>query len=145
MPDPACTPGEAAPKGIKTNRKNEGNAMQQITEQMTQIMAKMMPYMWYVADVGLTFLALGALAWLIWLLNGRCTWLLRLSGRILVVLGIFFVASQIVGFLLGMNAFLNLADPNKYEFAPLPFWMIGLPFIVTGVIMRIFGAFRPTH
>lgn len=119
--------------------------MQQITEQMTQIMAAMMPYMWHIANVGLAFLVLGGLAWLIWLYNGHATWLLRLSGRILVVLGIFFIACQIVGLLLGMNAFLNLADPNKYEFAPLPFWMIGLPFIVTGLFMRIFGSFRPTH
>ena len=119
--------------------------MQQVIEQMTQLMTMIMPYMWDVAYVGLTFLALGALAWLIWLFNGRCTWLLRLSGRILVVLGIFFVACQFAGFLLGMKAFLNLADPNKYEFAPLPFWMIGLPFIVTGFFMRIFGSLRPTH
>ena len=119
--------------------------MQQVTEQMTQIMAMMMPYMWYIADAGIALLALGGIAWLIWLINGSATWLLRLSGRLLVVLGIFFVACQIAGYLLGMSAFLNLGDVSKFEFIHLPFWQIGLPFIVAGFFLRIFGAFRPTH
>jgi hypothetical protein len=119
--------------------------MQDIVEFMTQIMAKMMPYMWYIADVGIAFLALGAAAWLIWLFAGRATWLLRLSGRMLVILGVFFVACQIAGLLLGMKPWLNLGDVSKAEFDALPFWMIGLPFIVTGIFMRIFGSLRPTH
>ena len=119
--------------------------MQEIIEQMTQIMTKMMPYMWYIADVGLALLAIGAVAWLIWLLSGQGTGLLRFSGRLLVVLGVFFVACQLAGLLLGMKPWLNLGDISKGEFEALPFWMIGLPFIVVGLFMRIFGAFRRTH
>ena len=119
--------------------------MQEVVEQMTHIMAVMMPYMWYIADVGLALLVLGAVAWLIWLFTGQATGLLRFSGRLLVVLGIFFVACQIAGLLLGMKPWLNLGDISKGEFVALPFWMLGLPFIVIGLFMRIFGAFRPTH
>ncbi len=119
--------------------------MQQIVEQMTQIMTKMMPYMWDIADLGIAFLILGGAAWLIWLVNGRATLLLRLSGRFLVVLGIFFVACQLAGLFLGMKPWLNLGDLSKGEFVALPFWMIGLPFFVTGIFLRIFGSLRPTH
>jgi len=119
--------------------------MQEIVEQMTQIMTKMMPYMWDIADAGIALLILGAAGWLIWLVTGRATWVLRLSGRLLVVLGIFFVACQLAGLFLGMKPWLNLGDLSKGEFVGLPFWMIGLPFFVTGIFLRIFGSFRPTH
>ncbi len=118
--------------------------MQDIIELMTQIMTKMMPYMWYIADVGIAALILGAIAWLNWLFTGGSTGLLRFCGRLLIVLGIFFVACQIAGLLLGMKPWLNLGDIGKGEFEALPFWMIGLPFIVTGFFLRIFGALRPT-
>lgn len=119
--------------------------MQEVIEQLTQIMVKMMPYMWYIADVGIALLVIGAVAWLTWLFTGWATGLLRLSGRLLVGLGLFFLASQLAGLMLGMKPWLNLGDVNKGEFIALPFWMMGLPFLVTGLFMRIFGSFRPTH
>jgi hypothetical protein len=118
--------------------------MQDIIELMTQLMKNMMPYMWYIADAGIAALILGAIAWLIWLITGGATGLLRFCGRLLVVLGVFFVLCQIAGLLLGMKPWLNLGDINKGEFDALPFWMIGLPFIVTGFFLRLFGAIRPT-
>ena len=118
--------------------------MQNAIELMTQIMTKMMPYMWYVADVGIAALILGAIGWLNWLFTGRSTGLLRSCGRVLIVLGVFFVACQIAGLLLGMKPWLNLGDISKGEFDALPFWMIGLPFFVVGFFFRIFGALRPT-
>jgi hypothetical protein len=119
--------------------------MQDIIEMMTQIMTKMMPYMWYIADVGIFALILGGIAWVVWLFTGEFTGVLRFCGRVLFVLGVFFVACQIAGLLLGMKPWLNLGDISKGEFDALPFWMIGLPFIVTGFVMRIFGAIRPTR
>jgi len=119
--------------------------MQQVIEQMTQLMTMIMPYMWYIADVGIALLVLSGVAWLIWLLNGRATCLLRFSGRLLVVFGVFFLLCQVAGLLLGMKPWLNLGDINKGEFEALPFWMIGLPFLVVGMFMRIFGSLRATH
>ncbi len=118
--------------------------MQDIIELMTQVMTKMMPYMWYIADAGIAALVLGGIAWLVWLFTGGATGLLRLCGRVLIVLGVFFVACQIAGLLLGMKPWLNLGDISKGEFDALPFWMIGLPFFVVGFFFRIFGALRPT-
>jgi hypothetical protein len=118
--------------------------MQNAIELMTQIMTKMMPYMWYIADVGIAALILGGIAWLIWLFTGNATGLLRLCGRLLVVIGVFFVLCQIAGLGLGMKPWLNLGDVSKGEFDALPFWMIGLPFFVVGFVLRLFGALRPT-
>ena len=114
-------------------------------ETMIDLMNQMFPYMKIVAYVGGAFLVIGAVAWLIWVFSGWCTWLCRLSGRVLIVLGIFFLAAQAAGYLLGMWPEINFGDISKAEFNTYAFWIIGLVLLIPGFVLRIFGAFRPTH
>ena len=127
-PAAACTLGDGAANGIKNERKNKGNAMQEIVEQMTQIMTKMMPYMWYIADVGIAFLVFGAarLADLACYRPGYMAFAAFRPAahgprRILCGLPGCWIASWNEA----------VAEPwrhSKGEFVALPFWMIGLPF-----------------
>ncbi len=114
-------------------------------EQMIDIMNMMFPYMKIIAYVGGAMLVIGVLAWLLWIFTGWCTWLLRLSGRLLIILGLFFLACQAAGYFLGMSPEINFGDFQKAEFNTEPFWIVGLILLIPGFILRVFGSFRPTH
>jgi hypothetical protein len=114
-------------------------------EAMLNVMNQMFPYMKIIAYVGVAFLVLGALALLLWILLHRCSWLLRLSGRLLILLGLFFLACQVAGYFLGMTPEINFGDISKLEFNTMAFWIIGLVLLVPGFFLRILGAFRALH
>ena len=77
---------------------------------MTDIMTQIMPYMTPIAYVGVAVLAIGILAWLLWIVSGWCTCLLRFTGRLLILIGLFFLASQAVAMFLQMPQELDLGD-----------------------------------
>lgn len=98
-----------------------------------------------IAEVGGAFLAIGIVALLIWVVLERCTWLMRLAGRVLVLLGLFFLACQVAGMFLGMTPEINFGDIEKLEFNTIAFWIVGLVLLIPGFFLRILGSFRPTH
>ncbi len=112
---------------------------------LTDIMTQIMPYMTPLAYVGVAVLAIGILAWLLWVLSGWCTWLLRLTGRLLILVGLVFLASQVAAVYLQMPQDLDLGKVDIFGFKTQPFWAAGLFFFIPGFVLRIFGAFRPTH
>lgn len=114
---------------------------------VTDLMSNVMPYMIYLAYVSGALLVIGAVAWLLWVFSGWCTWLLRLSGRLLILLGVIFLAATAVAYLLGWQPpYYNYGDVTNYNFdKKLYFWVVGLILIVPGLFFRIFGSFRPTH
>jgi hypothetical protein len=105
---------------------------------MMDMMAKMMPLMMPLVWLGLALIAVGVLSVLARLITGSphasrgASW----SGTLLLLLGVFFLASQVAGMLLGATPAINLGDATKYEFNLKPFWMIGLVFLVPGLAFR---------
>ncbi|MGO9460265.1 MAG: transporter [Rhodomicrobium sp.] len=112
---------------------------------MMELMTQMMPYMMPAVYAGAALLAIGVIALLVWFFSGWCTRLLRLAGRLLIVFGLFFLACEFAGLFLGAEPKINFGDATKFEFNTKPFWMFGLAFLIPGIVMRVLGAFRPTH
>ncbi|MGO8952126.1 MAG: transporter [Rhodomicrobium sp.] len=112
---------------------------------MTDMMMQIMPYMTPIAYVGVAVLAMGILSWLLWVVSGWCTCFLRFTGRLLILIGLFFLASQAVAMFLQMPQELDLGDLARFGFKTQPFWVAGLFFFIPGFVLRIFGAIRPTH
>lgn len=105
---------------------------------MMDMMAKMMPFMMPLVWLGVALVVLGILSVVLRLLTGSAlasrsaSW----SGTLLVVVGLFFIASQAAGMLLGATPAINFGDATKYEFNLKPFWMVGLAFLVPGLVVR---------
>jgi hypothetical protein len=121
--------------------------MDEVKLALTNLMGTVMPYMDYLVYIGGAFLVLGAIALLIWFFADRCTWLLRLSGRLLVLFGLIFLLSTAVAYLLGWQPpYFNYGDVANYEFdKKLYFWVLGIVFFAGGFVFRIFGSLRATH
>jgi len=112
---------------------------------MIDLITQMTPFMTPIAYAGAALLVIGAVAWLLWIFTGWCTWLLRLSGRLLIVVGLFFLACEVAGIILETPWELNYSDAAQFEFKTQPFWIVGLAFFIPGFVLRLFGAVRPTH
>ena len=121
--------------------------MDEVKLTVTDLMGTAMPYMAYLVYLGLALLVIGVIAFFIWLFINRCTWLLRLSGRLLILLGVVFLASTVFAYLLGWQPpYYNYGDLASYNFdKKLYFWVLGLILLAGGFFFRIFGSFRPTH
>jgi len=111
---------------------------------MTDIVAQVTQYMTPVAYAGAILLFVGFLALLIWVVTHRGTGLLRLTGRLLILLGAFFLVSQVAAMALGLDPSVDFREA-WFEISRKPFWLIGLVLFFPGFVMRIVGALRPTH
>jgi hypothetical protein len=107
-------------------------------QSMLDMMTAMMPYMMPLVWLGGVLILLGVLS-VFMRLFGRSAlsrggaWL---SGTVLVLLGVFFLACQVAGMLLGANPSINFGDASQYEFDLKPFWMVGLAFLIPGLLIR---------
>lgn len=106
---------------------------------MIDAMAAMMPYMRSVAIAAMALAAGGIVARLIGL-----RWVARLAGTLVLLAGIFFLACEGAGRLLGFEPTLLFADPaNRMLYRnQFPFWTIGLAALVAGLIVRAIGSGR---
>ena len=109
---------------------------------MLDMMVAMMPYMMPLVYAGGVLLALGVLATLVRLANGSAAGMARVDGGLLVALGIFFIACQVAGMVLGAQPAINFGDPTKFEFDLYPFWQIGLAMLVPGILIYMIGGRR---
>ncbi|MBI4724462.1 MAG: transporter [Rhodomicrobium sp.] len=112
---------------------------------LLDLMVQMMPFMMPIVYAGAAVLIAGTVAFLIWMFTGRCTYFLRLTGGLLLILGVFFLACQAAGMILGAEPGINFGDATKFEFNVKPFWMIALALLIPGLVLRLFGAMRPTQ
>ena len=97
---------------------------------MTMMMPFMKPLVWLAA---LSFLAALALI----LVGGQQwqTWARRAS-TITLAIGIFFLAAQGMGFLLGASPSINFGDASKFEFILVAFWKLGFASIGAWLIIQ---------
>jgi hypothetical protein len=113
-------------------------------QMMLDMMVQMMPYMKPIFYTGVALLALGVIATLVTLANGAAAGMARVTGRLLVALGIFFLACQVAGMVLGAQPAINFGDSTKFEFILYPFWQIGLALLVPGLLILMVGGRRTT-
>ena len=106
--------------------------------------AQLTPYTTQIAYAGAIILFIGWLALFAWVVRHRGTGLLRLAGRLLILLGVLFLALQVAAFALGLDTTTNF-DDAWFKIDRKPFWLVGLALLVPGFVLRIVGAIRPTH
>jgi len=107
---------------------------------MIELMSGMMPYMMPLVYIGSALLVLGLIAAFIAFFPRSSGGLARLSAFGLIVLGIFFLASQGAGMMLGANPSVNFGDPTNYEFILYPFWMIGGAMLAVGILIKLINS-----
>lgn len=114
---------------------------------LLEIMVAMMPFMMPIVWIGYASVAIGALLLIGGLLAPRLTRTrpsARLAGGTAAGVGLFFVACQIAGAVLGAQPAINFGDSSRFEFNLVPFWQIGGAFIVGGLLIAyIAGRGRP--
>jgi len=113
-----------------------------MTQFMIDMMAMMMPYMKPIALVGAGLALAGLIAGLIGRMNGTCSALSARLGKIGLLFGLFFLACEAAGRLLGMEPTLLFAN-DVYDRAlyrnQWPFWTIGLALTAFGFVVARLG------
>ena len=104
-------------------------------QMMLDLMVKMMPFMMPLVYAGGALLAVAVLALVVQLAFGRGGGVARACGWLLVILGVFFLACQGAGMILGAAPSINFADSTKGDFDLKPFWEIGLGMLIPGLIV----------
>ncbi len=102
-----------------------------LMDMMTALMPYMKPLVWL---TGLSFLAGLAQA----LIGGR-GWRrgASIAAWIVLAAGVFFIAAQGMGALLGASPSINLGDARQGEFILVPFWQLGLAALAGGLVLRL--------
>lgn len=109
---------------------------QTLLDLMTAMMPLMMPLVW-IGGI--------AAAASILLLAARRTRFARWGAYLTVALGVFFLACQGMGALLGAQPSINFGDPAKFEFYLVAFWKIGLALLIPGTaVWALARKGRPT-
>lgn len=101
---------------------------------MTAMMPAMVPLVW-IGGI------LAVLAVVLYLLASKAgykppLWLSRGA----MAFGIFFLACQGAGMVLGANPSINFGDPREFEFILVDFWKIGLAMLIPGWIIWSFAS-----
>ena len=109
---------------------------------MFDVASQMTPFMGPVATAGEFLMLTGIAGLVVWLFKGWGTRVLRISGRLLVALGVFFLLSQAVWMFAGLQPRLSFEDATAIGSS---FWALGLAFLLPGLFMRVVGALRPTY
>lgn len=106
---------------------------------MLDMMVMMMPLMMPLVWAGAALAAAGVLFAVISFVSGSAgaRRLASVAGLTLIILGVFFLACQVAGMLLGATPAINFGDATKYEFNLKPFWMVGLGFLIPGIVLRL--------
>lgn len=112
-------------------------------QMLLDMMVAMMPFMMPIVWLGYASVAVGALL----IVGGmvmpglaQSRGLALLAGRVAAGVGLFFIACQIAGILLGATPAINFGDSTKFEFNLVPFWQVGAAFLVAGIIIGYFSS-----
>lgn len=102
---------------------------------LMDIMTAMMPYMKPLVWLALAaFIAGLALA----LMGGEgSVKFVRLAFGIVLGVGVFFIAAQLMGLLLGAGPSINFGDPRKFQFILVPFWQLGIACLAGAGVLKL--------
>ncbi len=102
---------------------------------LIDIMTAMMPFMKPLAWLALAAFVAGLV---MTLLRGEGSRKIgRIAGRLVLGIGIFFLAAQLMGMMLGANPSINFGDARKFQFILVPFWQLGLACLAAAVVLRL--------
>lgn len=111
-------------------------------QMLLDMMVAMMPFMMPVVKLGYAAVAVGALlvvgGMFVPSLAQASNWAL-LAGRVAAGVGLFFIACQLAGMVLGATPAINFGDSTKFEFNLVPFWQIGAAFLLCGILIGYFS------
>jgi hypothetical protein len=105
---------------------------------LMDMMVMMMPFMMPIVKAGYAAVAVGVLGAVAGLFVPSLSRWGLLAARVTAGIGIFFLACEVMGFLLGANPGINLGDATKFEFNIKPFWYFGAAFLLAGIIIGYF-------
>jgi hypothetical protein len=106
---------------------------------MIDMMVLMMPYMKPIVFAGLIALVLSVVLTVTQIFAGTGGALAALAARIAALIGLFFIACEIAGRVLGMEpTLLFSADPfdRQMYVNQWPFWAVGAALLVAGLLVR---------
>ena len=109
---------------------------QLLIDAMTAMMPLMKPLVWLsgIALVaGLALMLIGGPGWRRWA---------SIAGNVMLGTGLFFLAAQGMGALLGASPSINFGDSAKFQFELVPFWKLGMASIVAGILVRLMARVR---
>ena len=101
---------------------------------LIQMMTAMMPFMKPMVWLALVAFVLGLVLALVKVEGGPRLALVAL--RVLVVIGVFFVAAQFMGMWLGAEPKINFGDARKFQFILVPFWQLGVAMLAGALVLR---------
>lgn len=101
---------------------------------MTAMMPAMFPMFW----IGVILAVLAIVLYIVAAKTGYKAPLWAARGG--MAFGLFFVACQVAGFLLGAGPSLNFGDPKNFEFILVPFWVLGLGLLIPSWIVWSFAS-----
>ena len=105
-----------------------------LLDMMTAMMPAMVPMVW-IGGI-LTVLAI-----VFFIVGGTTGYKPSLwAARGAMAFGIFFLACQVAGYLLGAGPSINFGDPRKFEFILVAFWVIGLAMLIPAWIVWSFSS-----
>jgi len=105
---------------------------------MLDMMTAMMPAMMPMVKIGG---ALTVLAIILFIFASKVGYKPALwAARGAMAFGIFFLACQFAGYMLGAGPSINFGDPRKFEFILVGFWIIGLAMLIPGWIVWSFSS-----
>jgi len=108
-------------------------------DMMIVMMPAMKPLVWLggiVTVLGLLLIVLRQI------MNEKNGAMVLLAGRIMLGLAFFFLSAQVAGMWLEMAPQINFGDFEKMEFKLVPFWQIGLGFLVSALVLGFVGGRR---
>jgi hypothetical protein len=108
-------------------------------QQVTDILNQIAPFVIYAVYAGGALLALGVVALMLRLFCGTCVGLLKLSSRLLMLLGFALMIYQIILVVAGIAPTSNLVF-NEY-----PVWAVALGMLVPGFLLRLIASLKPTR
>ncbi len=101
---------------------------------LIQVMTAMMPMMKPLVWLALAAFVLGLALSLAKVEGGRS--FARVAFRVLVAIGVFFVAAQVMGMWLGAEPKINFGDSSKFEFILVPFWQLGIAMLAGAGVLK---------
>ena len=115
-----------------------------VKQTLIDMMLDMMPYMFPLFWAGVAVAALGvALAIAGAIFKANTSRIALLFARTTFAVSLFFLAAQLVGFLLSMPPKLNFGDKTQMEFILVHFWQIGLGFLVAALVIKLLNFKKP--
>ena len=111
-----------------------------LIEMMVAMMPFMKPMMW-TAIIAASLGALFAVARLAF--KAKACRMVSWSSRVVLVIAIFFLASQGMGYLLSMPPTFNLGDSSNFEFILVSFWKVGAALLAAGLIIHYSCRLQP--